>query len=131
MDPFDPPFKTFANNLDESELQSIILQNIINEEIISFLMLNSNTILSQLDQRSDTIKRMDVKRIGLFGSYIRGDQGHDSDIDILIEFWQGEEKFRNLLELHELLSGLFHKRIEIVTMRGLRPYAHPPGGALH
>jgi hypothetical protein len=88
-------------------------------------MLNSDSIIAQLRDNSHVIRGMGIKRIGLFGSYIRGDNRSDSDIDILVEFRQGEEKYRNLLKLHEYLTGLFQTKIEIVTMGGLSPYIGP------
>ena len=74
----------------------------------------------------ETINRFGVKRIGLFGSALRGDITDDSDIDILVEFAQDGEKYTNLMDLHEFLQGLFGKRrVDLVTYNGLSPYLAP------
>ena len=49
---------------------------------------NADTILEFLHQHRDALRAMDVVKIGLFGSYVRGEQGADSDIDFLVEIKQ-------------------------------------------
>jgi len=88
-------------------------------------MLDSGSILTELRNRSGTFDRLGIKRIGLFGSYLRGDQRSDSDIDILVEFRKGEERYHNLLELHEILTDAFNRKVEIVTVGGLSSYIGP------
>ena len=41
--------------------------------------------------------RFAVRRIGLFGSFVRGEETKESDIDILVEF--EDPRFRNFLNL--------------------------------
>ncbi len=48
-------------------------------------------ILKKSEKNRDKIRGFGVKRIGLFGSYIRGKQNERSDIDILIEFEKGKK----------------------------------------
>ena len=62
-----------------------------------------------------------VKEIGIFGSFVRGEQGADSDLDILVEFEKpiGLVKF---LKLENKLSELFGVRVELVTKKALKPY---------
>lgn len=40
-----------------------------------------------------------VKKIGLFGSFIRGDQTSDSDMDILVEFTPEKHTFDNFMDV--------------------------------
>ncbi len=49
-----------------------------------------------------------VKRIGLFGSFARGEQKASSDIDILVEF--EKPTFRNFMNLSFYLEDLFGQR---------------------
>lgn len=64
-------------------------------------------IIDLLRSHAGDIKaRFAVKRIGLFGSYARGEQKASSNIDILVEF--EKPTFRNSMDLsflHLLLSG--------------------------
>lgn len=43
-------------------------------------------ILNTLEQHRETIRGFGVRRLGIFGSYARGEQGEASDMDFLVEF---------------------------------------------
>lgn len=64
-----------------------------------------------------------VKRIGLFGSFARGDQLETSDIDILVEF--EKPTFRNFMDLSFYLEDLFGRKVDLVTVKGLHPRIRP------
>jgi uncharacterized protein len=64
-----------------------------------------------------------VKRIGLFGSFARGEQKEASDIDILVEF--EKPTFRNFMDLAFYLEDLFGKKVDLVTVKGLHPRIRP------
>lgn len=68
-------------------------------------------------------KRFGVKRIGLFGSFARGEQKDTSDVDILVEF--EEPTFDNFMNLAFFLEDLFSRRVELVTPDSLSPYIAP------
>ena len=65
-------------------------------------------------------QRFKVKQIGIFGSYVKGKPKKRSDIDILIEFEQGEETFDNYMELKFFLEELFNAKIDLVMRNVLR-----------
>ena len=82
-------------------------------------------IIDLLRSHAGDIKaRFAVKRIGLFGSYARGEQKASSDIDILVEF--EKPTFRNFMDLSFYLEDLFGREVDLVTVKGLhsriRPY---------
>jgi uncharacterized protein len=64
-----------------------------------------------------------VKRIGLFGSFARGEQKESSDIDILVEF--EKPTFRNFMHLSFYLEDLFQRKVDLVTVKGLHPRIRP------
>ncbi len=68
-------------------------------------------------------KRFGVRRIGLFGSFARGEQKDTSDVDILVEF--EEQTFDNFMNLAFFLESLFSRRVELVTPDSLSPYIAP------
>lgn len=68
-------------------------------------------------------KRFGVKRIGLFGSFARGEQKDTSNVDILVEF--EEPTFDNFMNLAFFLEDLFSRRVELVTPDSLSPYIAP------
>ncbi len=62
-----------------------------------------------------------VKKIGVFGSFARGEGKEDSDIDVLVEFESGRKTFDNYMELKFFLEDLYKRRIDLVTVEALRP----------
>jgi uncharacterized protein len=63
-----------------------------------------------------------VTQIGIFGSYVRGEQTPNSDLDILIEF-QPDERFGlvTFCELEVYLSSTLHLQVDLVMKAGLKP----------
>ncbi len=66
-----------------------------------------------------------VKNIGLFGSFVRGDQTPLSDIDILVEFMPEKHTFDNFMEVAFLLEEILGRKVELVTPEALSPYIGP------
>jgi uncharacterized protein len=82
-------------------------------------------ILKVLDKNRSHIRTFGVKRIGLFGSFVRGEQNPDSDIDLLIEFEIGRKTFDNFMELSFFLEEVLQNKVELVTVESLSPYIGP------
>ena len=82
-------------------------------------------VLKILHQNRDRLKTLGVRKIGLFGSFVRGEQHPDSDIDLLVEFEAGQKTFDAFMELSFLLEEIFQRRIELVTVESLSPYIGP------
>lgn len=62
-----------------------------------------------------------VKEIGIFGSYVRGEQLEQSDIDILVEF-EKPVGFIKFMRLEKHLSDLLGIKVDLVTKKALKPY---------
>ncbi len=60
-----------------------------------------------------------VKEIGIFGSYVRGEQTEKSDVDILVEFYDLPDVF-NLLKLERSLRGTLKCRVDVVRKQAIR-----------
>ena len=58
-------------------------------------------------------ERYHVSSLGLFGSYLRGTQRPDSDLDILVTFSETPSLFR-LVELENHLSDLLGVKVDLV-----------------
>lgn len=71
------------------------------------------------EHKAELRERYGVREIGLFGSYVRGEQRRRSDVDILVEFdtVPGLLKF---LELEEYLSRLLGVRVDLVRKASIR-----------
>jgi len=65
-------------------------------------------------------ERYKVKRIGIFGSYLRGEEKKGSDIDILVEFIE-EPGFFDFLELENYLSKILEVKVDLVMKNTLKP----------
>ena len=66
-----------------------------------------------------------VKNIGLFGSFVRGDQTTDSDIDILVEFTPEKHTFDNFMDVAFLLEKILGRKVDLVTPEALSPHIGP------
>jgi len=66
-----------------------------------------------------------VKNIGLFGSFVRGDQIPMSDIDILVEFTPEKHTFDNFMEVAFLLEEILGRKVELITPEALSPHIGP------
>jgi predicted nucleotidyltransferase len=55
----------------------------------------------------------------LFGSFARGHNTTNSDLDFLVEF-EGETTFDRYMDLKFWLEDLFDKPVDLVTKRSLR-----------
>jgi len=82
-------------------------------------------IFELLRQNQAQVKALGVTRIGLFGSFVRGESSPESDVDLLVEFEQGKKSFDNFMQLSFLLEGLFQRRVELVTQEALSPHLGP------
>jgi len=60
-----------------------------------------------------------VKRIGLFGSYVRDEQTDESDIDLLVEF--SKPVGLEFIDLKFYLEELLQKPVDLVTPNALKP----------
>jgi predicted nucleotidyltransferase len=85
----------------------------------------SNRFLEQLEAHAADLRAFGVRRIGLFGSCLRGEQRPDSDVDVLVEFQPEQRKLTNLVQVGDYLESLFGRRVELLTPESLSPYIGP------
>ena len=70
------------------------------------------------------LKTYGVEEIGVFGSFARGDNDENSDIDIAIEI-NHDKAVVGFLELGRMewfLENLLGRKIDLVTKRSIKPY---------
>jgi predicted nucleotidyltransferase len=82
-------------------------------------------ILDALHANASRLRAFGIRRIGLFGSFVRGEQRPESDIDLLVEFEPGKKTFDAFMELSFFLDDLLLRRVELVTIESLSPYIGP------
>jgi|SRR5919199_6949978 predicted nucleotidyltransferase len=65
-------------------------------------------------------EKYQVSELGIFGSYVRGEQTEDSDVDVLVEFSEipGLLKF---IDLENYLTDNIGIKVDLVRKGGLKP----------
>jgi predicted nucleotidyltransferase len=64
-------------------------------------------------------KKYNVSRIGIFGSYARGESGADSDIDILVEF--SSPIGLDFVTLADELETMLMRKVDLVPANAVKP----------
>jgi predicted nucleotidyltransferase len=90
-----------------------------------YLIQTKQDILTVLSEQPARIKALGVKRLGLFGSFVRGQQKAESDVDLLVEFEPDQKTFDHFMQLALLLEDVLQRRVELVTPEALSPYIGP------
>ncbi|HIG94178.1 MAG TPA: nucleotidyltransferase [Nanoarchaeota archaeon] len=81
--------------------------------------LTKELILTTIKKNKRKLSEHNVKKIGLFGSFVKEQQKSTSDIDILIEFTKVNiDKYLYVLNL---LEKLFNKKVDLVIEKNLKP----------
>jgi len=79
-------------------------------------MLTSEVILKKIRENMNVIRGYGVEKIGLFGSYVKGEQRLGSDVDILVEFKRGMKTFDNYMGLKFFLEDLLGCKVDLVIL---------------
>jgi uncharacterized protein len=59
-------------------------------------------------------ERFGIERIGIFGSFVRGDERPDSDVDVIVVFRKDEETFDHYMDCKFYLEDLFGRKVDLV-----------------
>ncbi len=79
-------------------------------------------VLALFRQHEPELKRQfGVEKIGIFGSYARGEEREDSDVDVLVIFQKNKKTFDNFMGTRFYLEDLFHRKVDLVTDTALKP----------
>lgn len=83
-------------------------------------MISKEEILRILEQlKEEMVDKYKIERIGLFGSFIKGGQKENSDIDILVEFGKEADLF-DFLGLSLFLEEALKQKVDVVSKASLR-----------
>ena len=72
------------------------------------------------EHKDEVSRKYKVREIGIFGSYVRGEQKERSDIDILVSFFGIPDVFK-YMELEDYLRRLLHRKVDLVRKEAIRP----------
>jgi hypothetical protein len=85
------------------------------------------TPLSLLRKHEREIReRFGVERIGIFGSFVRGEEKPESDVDVLVEFRKREETFDHYMDLKFYLEDLFGRKVDLVMKDAIKRRLREP-----
>ena len=83
-------------------------------------------VLKKLKTAAPAIRtQFGVTKIGIFGSFARGEQTQKSDVDVLVDFVQGYVTLRNFVGLADHLEALFKRKVDLLTVGGIDKYIRP------
>ncbi len=84
-------------------------------------MSKSEKIIKKLKEIKPQLeKEYGVSELGVFGSYIKNENTHNSDIDILISFKHSTTLFK-FCALENFLSDFLKKKVDLVMKKSLKP----------
>ena len=87
-------------------------------------MLGRDEILRRLQERREEMRALfSVRRIGLFGSYLHGNESKKSDIDLVVDL--SEPTLDHYMDLKFYLETLFEKPIDLVLSDTIKPRLEP------
>ena len=82
--------------------------------------MNTDDIMQFLRGHRQALAEMGVVKIGLFGSYARGEAREDSDIDIAVEI-AGTHRADSFFRLLHFLEDGLNKKIDLGIESSLKP----------
>lgn len=83
---------------------------------------NLNEIMALLKKQKAFLEnKYKIKEIGIFGSYVRGDQNPESDLDIIVNYKDNSIAIFDFLDLKEYLSNILGINVDLVMKEGLKP----------
>jgi len=88
-------------------------------EISSQMVEQAHDILAALGHEGETLRRLGVRRLALFGSAVRGELRADSDLDFLVELQP--KTFDSYMDVKEFLESHFSHSIDLVLRSALKP----------
>ncbi len=82
-------------------------------------MKSREEVLQVLRDKQQTIRSLGVKRLGLFGSIVRGEGRATSDLDFLVELERNS--FDSYMDLKFFLEDLFRCHVDLVLTDTVKP----------
>lgn len=84
--------------------------------------MDLSDIKTRLANERSTLEKYHIKSIGIFGSFVRGEQRPKSDIDILVEFDDDDMDLFTFIEVKDYLSRRLGRKVDLVMKDTLKPY---------
>ena len=82
-------------------------------------MLRTMNPLTVIQAHLTELLALGARRLGVFGSFARGEERDESDVDVYVEFDEAQRTYDNFFALHERLESLLGRRVDLVTDKSL------------
>jgi len=87
--------------------------------------MNRNIQAILQERKNYLVEKFGVMEIAIFGSYARGEQMKDSDVDLIVDFKEGWKTFDNYMDLKFYLEELLGKKVYLVIKSAINPRIKP------
>jgi len=85
--------------------------------------VKGSSIIEVLRKEKNFLReRFGVKELLLFGSFARGEETLNSDVDLVVEFFPEYETFRNYMTLKSYLEELLGKPVDLLVKGGIKKH---------
>ena len=92
--------------------------------------MTGQKIIAKLRANEAALRARGVSHAALFGSRARGDNGPDSDTDIMVEIDpDAPVGIYEYVRIKEYIAALFDGRVDVVDREALKPYVQPAATA--
>ena len=81
----------------------------------------SNSIKSRREEILNIAKNFGAKNIRVFGSMARGEEGPESDLDIIVEMEKGSSLL-DIIAIKQDIEELLGRKVDVVTEASISPY---------
>ena len=88
------------------------------------MIRDSQQILKIIEENRETIRGFGVRRLGLFGSAVRGEATDTSDLDFVVEL--EKKTLDTYMDLKKFLEELFECKVDLVLKDNIKPRLREP-----
>jgi predicted nucleotidyltransferase len=74
-----------------------------------------------IDLLINVCRRNDVSKVGVFGSFARGEETEESDLDLLVSF-DSKKSLLSVVRLERELSEALNRKVDVLTEAAISPY---------
>ena len=86
---------------------------------------SKSDVVARLRKHQSRMPEFGVRKLGIFGSFVRDEANLHSDVDVLVEFDPERKSFDNFMRLSFFLEEILQRRVDVVTTNSLGPHIGP------
>ena len=83
---------------------------------------SKDQIFERVRSHQSALKLFGAAQLGLFGSFVRGEQTEESDVDFVVEFEPGKKKLHSFLDIADYLEALLGRKTDVLIWEGMADF---------